>query len=76
MKPDDFITNVALQFDETDNSLFTMETNFRDLDEWSSLTALAVLNMLNKKYGVKLSFADMRHTNTLQELYDLVHSRF
>ena len=31
-----FIENFAAQFDETDASVFTAETRFRDLEEWSS----------------------------------------
>ena len=35
-----FIENFAAQFDETDAEVFTAETNFRNLEEWSSLTVL------------------------------------
>jgi acyl carrier protein len=45
------------------------------LDEWSSLTALAVLNMIEKKYDVKLKAEEMRTTNTIQQLFDLIQSK-
>lgn len=75
MKQQEFIKNFAEQFDETDLSAFEMTTNFRDLDEWSSLTALAVLNMLSKKYDVKISIDDFKRINTLEALYDLILSK-
>ncbi|MDR3287233.1 MAG: phosphopantetheine-binding protein [Prevotellaceae bacterium] len=72
MEKDDFLKNFANQFDDTDISELSFETNFRDLDEWSSLIALAVMNMVAKKYGAKLRPDEMKLLNTIQELYDLV----
>lgn len=71
----DFIKYFANQFDETDLSEFTPETRFRELEEWSSLIALAVLNMIAKKYGVKLLPDEMKPTQTIQELYNLAASK-
>lgn len=71
----DFIKNFGNQFDDTDVSEFTPETRFRELEEWSSLNALAVMNMIAKKYGVKLTPEAMKATQTIQELYDLVMSK-
>lgn len=44
----EFIAKIADQFDDTDISEFVPTTNFKELEEWSSLTALAVLNMIAK----------------------------
>jgi acyl carrier protein len=75
MDANDFIKNFAAQFDDTDTSEFTLETHFRELDEWSSLNALAILNMIGKKYSVFLKPDEMKPTNTIQELFDLVQSK-
>ncbi len=75
METTDFMRNFAAQFDETDASEFTLETRFRELDEWSSLNALAILNMIGKKYSVVLKPEEMKQTNTVQELFDLVQSK-
>ena len=72
---DEFIKNFAKQFDDTDLSEFRSDTQFRDLDEWSSLTGLAVMNMVEKKYGVKLTVLDLRNVNTIEELYHVVISK-
>lgn len=71
----EFIDNFADQFDETELSAFTLETRFRELDEWSSLNALAILNMVGKKYGVFLKPEEMKSANSIQELFDLVKSK-
>lgn len=75
MDANDFIKNFAAQFDDTDASEFTLETKFRELDEWSSLNALAILNMIGKKYSVVLKPEEMKPTNKVQELFDLVQSK-
>ena len=75
MEMNDFIENFGDQFDDTDVSTFTAQTRFRELEEWSSLNALAVLNMIAKKYGVKILPDKMKPAQTIQELYDLVLSK-
>lgn len=74
MEISDFIENFAAQFEDTDAEAFTSETKFRELDEWSSLTALSILAMIDEEYDVQLKADEMRKTNTIQELFDLVNS--
>lgn len=69
-----FIENFAAQFEDTDSAVFTPDTKFRELDEWSSLTALSILAMVDEEYDVQLKADEMRKTNTVQELFDLVKS--
>lgn len=70
----DFIENLADQFDDTEITEFNAETIYRDLDEWSSLTALAVLNMMEKKYNVTIKAEEMNKATTIQELFELLQS--
>ena len=70
-----FIELFAEQFDEIDASLLTPETRFRELDEWSSLVALLVITMVDEEYGIVLPPEEMRKTQTIQELFDLVQSK-
>ncbi len=70
----EFIEHFAEQFDELHTDL-TPETNFRQLEEWSSLVALLVITMVDEEYGIVLPPEEMRKTNTVQELFDLVQSK-
>lgn len=72
---EEFIKNFAEQFDDTDLAVFTAETKFRDLEEWSSLIGLAVMNMIAKKYGVKITPAELRAADTIAELYHLIQNK-
>lgn len=71
----EFIENFANQWDETDFEVFTPECEFHELEEWSSLTGLAILNMIDKKYGVKVAPAELKACVTIQDVYDLVQSK-
>ncbi len=70
-----FIENFAEQFEDTDASVFSTDTKYRELDEWSSLMALSILAMVDEEYDVQLKGEEMRSTTTIQELYDLVASK-
>lgn len=71
-----FIEDFSNQFEDTEVSLFTPDTRFRELDEWSSLTALSILAMIDEEYDVQLKADEMRRTNTIKELFMLVSNKF
>lgn len=71
----EFIENLAEQFDETDIALLLPETVFKDLDEWSSLLALSVIAMADESYDVKLKGDDIRNAITIEDLYNIINSR-
>lgn len=75
MELQDFIKHFAEQFDETDESEFTAETEFRELDEWSSLISLGITGMVDEEYGVALMGADFRKADTIEDLFNIVKSK-
>ncbi len=75
MELQEFITNFAKQFEETDPSVFTKDTIFKDLDEWSSLMALSIIAMVDEEYGAALKGDDIRTANTLEDLFNIVKSK-
>lgn len=75
MELNEFIANFAEQFDETDASVFTPETAFHDLDEYSSLIALSIIAMVDEEYDVALKGDDMKAAVTIEDLYNIVKSK-
>ena len=49
-----FIELFANLFDETDINVFTPQTKFKELEEWSSLIALSVILMVDEEYGITI----------------------
>lgn len=72
---DDFIQNFAGQFDETDASVFTPETVFHELEEYSSLIALSIIAMIDEELGVTIGANEMRSSVTIKDLYDQVMAK-
>ena len=72
---EEFIKNFSAQWDETDASEFTPECEFHELEEWSSLVGLAILNMIAKKYSVKIAPAELKACVTIKDVFDLVESK-
>ena len=75
MNIQDFIENFAAQFDETDESLFAADTIFKQLDEWSSLTALSIIAMVDDEYDVIIKGNDIIKSETIQDLFDIVQAK-
>lgn len=75
MELKDFIEKFAEQFDETDASEFKADTEFKALDEWSSLTALSIIAMIDDEYDITVKGDDIRYSETIEDLYNVVKSK-
>lgn len=71
----EFIQNFADQFDDEPEGL-TLETRFRDIDEWSSLIALSEMAMCDEEYEVIISANEMENANSIADLYNIVNERY
>lgn len=68
---DEFVEQLADVLDLTDASELTAETQFRDLDEWDSITGLSVIAFINETYDKQIGESDLRGAQTIEELYNL-----
>lgn len=75
MKLNEFVAHFAEQFEDTDASVFSPETKFRELEEWSSLLALSIIAMVDEEYDVALKGNEMKAANTIEELFDIVKAK-
>ena len=75
MELNNFINNFATQFEETDVSVFTAGTEFKNVKEWSSMMALSIIAMVDEEYEVAIKGDDIRNSQTIEDLYNLVKSK-
>lgn len=75
MEIKEFIENFANQFDETDPAEITSSTEFKTLEEWSSLIALSILAMVDEEYDVTLKGDDIKNACTVEDLYNTVKAK-
>jgi len=72
MNLQDFIAKFAEQFDETDVNEFKANTEFRKLAEWTSMTALMIIAMVNDEYNIIIKGDDIRKSITIEDLFNIV----
>lgn len=75
MELKNFLIDFADQFDDTDASEIQADTEFHELEEWDSLVALAILNMIEKKYGKKITFDEMKKCVTIEDLFNVIAAK-
>lgn len=75
MENTEFFTNFADLLEDTSAETLNAETKFRELDEWSSLTALSVIGMADEAYGVTLTGEDIRSAVTLGDLFQVIQNK-
>ncbi len=75
MEINEFIEKFAEIFDDTDATTLTPETNFRELDEWSSLSALGLIAMADEEYEVELKGDEIRKAATIADIFNIISEK-
>lgn len=75
MEIKEFIEKFAEIFDDTDASSLTPDTRFKELEEWSSLSALGLLALADEEFDVELKADDVRGANTIAEIFETIKSK-
>lgn len=70
-----FIDQFAEQFEDTERSEFYANTEFRQLDEWSSLTGLLIIGMVLDVYSINLTADELRKCTTIEDVYNIVKNK-
>ncbi|MBD8349078.1 acyl carrier protein [Dysgonomonas sp. HGC4] len=75
MELNQFIALFAEQFEDTDTSVFTKDTLFQEIDEWSSLMALSVIGLADEEFGVRIKGDEISQVKTINGLFELIKSK-
>ena len=75
MTANDFLEKFRGPFDETAPETIELSTVYKDLDEWSSLIAFTVIAMVKVEYDKTVTGAELRHCNTVEDLYNTVAAK-
>jgi len=74
MELQDFIEKFAAQLEISDVSDLSADTEFKALEEWSSLMALSIIAMIDEEYGIAIKGKDIRTADTIEDLFIAVKS--
>lgn len=75
MELNEFIEKFAEQFEDTDSSEITATTNYKELDEWSSLTGMMVIAFVKTDMNKTVTGDDLKACNNVEQLYNLIMSK-
>lgn len=67
-----FIEKFAEMLEIEDVDSLTPETEFRDLDEWSSISVMELIALADETYGKQIGDVHIKPCRTIQDLYNLM----
>lgn len=71
----EFVEAFAAEFDETPVEQFSPNTVFKNIEEWGSLTALSIIAMIDENMEKRITGADIRSSETIEDLFNLANSK-
>lgn len=75
MEIKDFILHVIETLDVENCNEVTAETDFHDLEEWSSMSGMRLIAMIESEYEVLLSPMDIRNSSSIENLFNIINNR-
>ena len=72
MELEKFVENFAGQFFDTPAEMIKSNTEFRQLEEWSSMTGLCILSMIKDEYGFFLDPNIFKQCKTVEDVFNAV----
>jgi acyl carrier protein len=65
----------AEQFEDSDDVTFEGITEFKQLDEWSSIMSLMIITMIKDNYNANITADDIDDATVIDDLYKVVLSQ-
>ncbi len=71
MEIKEFIEKFAECIEVENVDALSPETQFRDLDEWSSLSVILTIAFMDEEFDKQVSNVAIKEANTIQDLYNI-----
>lgn len=71
MEIQEFIEKFAEAIEVEDVEVLTAETDFRELEEWSSLSVMLLIAFYDEEFGKEITEKDIRTAKNIGELYNI-----
>lgn len=69
-----FIEKFAETIEIDDASSLNQDTEFRDLEEWSSLSTLSLIAMLDEEFNLQIETPAFRQLKTIGDIFKYIES--
>lgn len=67
----EFMSAMADAIEISNHEELTEETQFRNLDEWSSISVMLLIAFFDSNFGKAISVSDIKQCKTIHDLYEL-----
>ena len=74
MDKDKFLSGLKVQFEEADAVKLTIETKFKDLDTWDSLTRFSIIAFVEDDYNLILKNEDLNNFESPLVLFEYIRA--
>ena len=71
----EFIKKIEFEVDEIKEGSLKPETNYRELEDWSSMLGLIFIALIDTEYEITINGEELINAMTIQDLYDVVKSK-
>lgn len=75
MSVEDFIMKIEGEFSDLEPGKLQPASVFREVMNWNSINALILIALVDTEYDVILNADDLRASVTINDIFNLVHSR-
>lgn len=72
MDKKEFLLGLKSQFEELDSLKLEMNTDFKSMETWDSLTRYSIIAFVEDEYKIILKGDELNSLNTPNELFDFV----
>lgn len=72
MDINEFIEKFAEALEIEEASALTIDTEFRNLEEWDSLAYLNIIAFLDEEYAVQIENAEFKELKTLRDIINYI----
>lgn len=72
MENQNFIKNFAEAVEIESTESLSVNTMFRELDEWNSLAYLSVIAMLDEEYGIQIENTEFKQLKTIGDIINYI----
>lgn len=60
-------------FTDTPKENLSKQTEYMELEEWTSMTAFSLISYIDNTYGKKLLLPELLQAQTLEELFNIIN---
>ena len=71
-KTEQIIELLKNMFEDIDTSDFNIDTEFKNNDEWDSMTALTLITLFDSEFNISISGEKIKEFNTIKDLINYI----